>query len=105
MPQEFVLCGSVRGNAVAVSTCQPAIQAHSFRTHVGIGIGNVKNVLIERDWKMEHPMLHRRNHAPHECPVWMAPALQAFSGDVCGLFSQNSRVSGLFMFRHCLHWP
>jgi hypothetical protein len=37
--------------------------------------------------------------------VWMAPALQAFSGDVCGLFSQNSRVSGLFMFRHCLHWP
>jgi hypothetical protein len=22
----------------------------------------------------------------------MAPALQAFSGDVCGLFSQNSRV-------------
>jgi hypothetical protein len=37
--------------------------------------------------------------------VWMAPALQAFSGDICGLFSQNSRVSGLFMFRHCLHWP
>ena len=70
MPPEFVLCGNVRGNAVAVSTCQPAIQAHSFRTHVGIGIGNVKNVLIERDWKMEHPMLHRRNHAPHECPVW-----------------------------------
>jgi hypothetical protein len=40
-----------------------------------------------------------------EGPVWMAPALQAFSGDICGLFSQNSRVSGLFMFRHCLHWP
>jgi hypothetical protein len=23
-----------------------------------------KTVLIERDWKMEHPMLHRRDHAP-----------------------------------------
>ncbi|MFT6120298.1 MAG: hypothetical protein ACJAXK_002249 [Yoonia sp.] len=23
-----------------------------------------KTVLIERDWKMEHPMQHRRDHAP-----------------------------------------
>jgi len=49
--------------------------------------------------------LRRSDRLDREDPVWMALALQAFSGDVCGLFSQNSRVSGLFMFRHCLHWP
>lgn len=40
-----------------------------------------------------------------EWPLWVAPALQAFSVDVCGHFRQYCRLSGLFMFWHCLHWP
>jgi len=40
-----------------------------------------------------------------ERPLWVAPALQAFSGNFCGHFRQYRRLSGLFMFWHCLHWP
>ena len=39
------------------------------------------------------------------CLLWVAPALQVFSVDVCGHFRQYRRLSGLFMFWHCLHWP
>jgi len=37
--------------------------------------------------------------------LWVAPALQVFSGDVCGHFRQYRRLSGLFVWRHCCHWP
>ena len=40
-----------------------------------------------------------------QCPLWVAPALQVFSVDFCGHFRQYRRLSGLFMFWHCLHWP
>lgn len=40
-----------------------------------------------------------------ERPLWVAPALQAFSVDVRGHFRQYRRLSGLFVFWHCLHWP
>ena len=36
--------------------------------------------------------------------LWVAPALQAFSGDVCGHFRQYRRLSGLFM-RWCSAGP
>ncbi|MEP3301844.1 MAG: hypothetical protein ABJO05_07735 [Roseibium sp.] len=37
--------------------------------------------------------------------LWVAPALQVFSGDMRGHFRQYCRLSGLCMFWHCLHWP
>ncbi|WP_193221967.1 hypothetical protein [Amylibacter sp. SFDW26] len=30
--------------------------------------------------------------------LWVAPALQVFSGDICGHVRQYCRLSGLFMF-------
>ncbi|WP_299893214.1 hypothetical protein, partial [uncultured Ruegeria sp.] len=37
--------------------------------------------------------------------LWVAPALQAFSCDFCGHFRQYRRLSGLFAWHHCRHWP
>tara|TARA_R100000365_G_C2741680_1_gene70327 strand:- start:1754 stop:1939 length:186 start_codon:yes stop_codon:yes gene_type:complete len=49
--------------------------------------------------------LQRGIGSTDERHLWVAPALQAFSVDVCGHFRQYCRLSGLFMFWHCLHWP
>jgi hypothetical protein len=47
----------------------------------------------------------RRKMDTGEGHLWVAPALQVFSGDIRGHFRQYCRLSGLFMFWHCLHWP
>jgi hypothetical protein len=92
-----------------VNHCSPQVQLSAVCASI-LSLAYFANPTLAAMQKMSERALscHSLRHVHVfyvEGPVWMAPALQAFSGDICGLFSQNSRVSGLFMFRHCLHWP
>ncbi|QDY71420.1 hypothetical protein [Qingshengfaniella alkalisoli] len=42
--------------------------------------------------------LHCRKQACGKRHLWVAPALQAFSGGICGHFCQYCRLSGLFVW-------